>query len=76
MGVRPCADRLQHMLSTVGPARGDEPRVDVTRPKEEPTTRTEASSGVFEIPFGIRELPRGEMVRFYPVWGELLTAEG
>ncbi len=32
------------------------------------------ADGVFEIPLGVRELPAGEKVRFYPVWGELLTA--
>lgn len=32
--------------------------------------------GVFEIPFGVRNLPAGEMVRFYPVWGEMLAADG
>ncbi len=33
------------------------------------------ADGVFEIPFGIRGLAAGEKVRFYPVWGEMLTAE-
>ncbi len=34
------------------------------------------ADGVFEIPYGVRRLPAGEKVRFYPVWGELLDAEG
>lgn len=34
------------------------------------------ADGIFEIPFGVRDVRAGEMVRFYPVWGELLTAEG
>ncbi len=34
------------------------------------------ADGIFEIPLGVRELPAGEKVRFYPVWGEMLTAEG
>jgi len=33
------------------------------------------ADGVFEIPFGIRKVPAGGRVRFYPVWGELLTSE-
>ena len=33
------------------------------------------ADGVFEIPFGARSLPAGEVVRFYPVWGELLGPE-
>lgn len=33
------------------------------------------ADGVFEIPSGVRSLPAGAMVRFYPVWGELLTSE-
>ncbi len=33
------------------------------------------ADGVFEIPSGVRNLSAGEMVRFYPVWGELLTSE-
>lgn len=33
------------------------------------------ADGVFEIPAGVAQLPAGATVRFYPVWGELLTAE-
>ncbi len=33
------------------------------------------ADGVFEIPFGVRHLAAGAMVRFYPVWGELLGPE-
>jgi molybdopterin molybdotransferase len=34
------------------------------------------ADGVFEIPFGVRDLPAGAKVRFYPVLGEPLTADG
>ena len=34
------------------------------------------ADGIFEIPLGVRKIPAGENVRFYPVWGEMLTAEG
>jgi molybdopterin molybdotransferase len=34
------------------------------------------ADGVFEIPMGVRHLPAGALVRFYPIWGELLTVEG
>jgi len=33
------------------------------------------ADGMFEIPFGVRKLPTGERIRFYPIWGELLTLE-
>lgn len=33
------------------------------------------ADGVFEIPFGVRKVPAGQRVRFYPVWGELLTSK-
>lgn len=32
------------------------------------------ADGVFEIPFGVRTLPAGARVRFYPVWGDLLSS--
>lgn len=34
------------------------------------------ADGVFEIPLGVRKLSAGEKVRFYPVWGDLLTTGG
>ncbi|MGE5189195.1 MAG: molybdopterin molybdotransferase MoeA [Gemmatimonadota bacterium] len=34
------------------------------------------ADGVFEIPLGLRSLPAGAMVRFYPVLGEMLSADG
>jgi len=34
------------------------------------------ADGVFEIPLGVRHLPAGTLVRFYPVWGEMLLPEG
>jgi molybdopterin molybdotransferase len=34
------------------------------------------ADGVFEIPLGVNKLPAGAKVRFYPVWGELLTRGG
>lgn len=34
------------------------------------------ADGVFEIPLGVRRLPAGAIVRFYPVWGEMLLEEG
>lgn len=34
------------------------------------------ADGVFEIPMGVRRLPGGSFVRFYPILGDLLTAEG
>lgn len=34
------------------------------------------ADGVFEIPMGVRRLPAGALVRFYPIWGDLLTVEG
>jgi molybdopterin molybdotransferase len=34
------------------------------------------ADGVFEIPMGVRHLPAGALVRFYPIWGDLLTVEG
>jgi len=33
------------------------------------------ADGVFEIPLGVKKLSAGEKVRFYPVWGELLTSK-
>ncbi len=33
------------------------------------------ADGVFEIPFGVRRVGAGEMVRFYPVWGEMLSPQ-
>jgi molybdopterin molybdotransferase len=34
------------------------------------------AEGVFEIPLGTVHLPAGEIVRFYPVWGNFLSDEG
>ncbi len=47
------------------PSRGSGDFVSATR-----------ADGVFEIPLGARSLPAGAPVRFYPVWGELLTPDG
>ena len=33
------------------------------------------AEGVFEIPLGVKKLSAGEKVRFYPVWGEMLTSK-
>lgn len=32
------------------------------------------ADGVFEIPMGVRKIPAGGRVRFYPVWGEMLLS--
>ncbi len=34
------------------------------------------AEGVFEIPLGAPRLPAGEIVRFYPIWGNFLSHEG
>jgi len=34
------------------------------------------AEGVFEIPLGTSHLPAGEIVRFYPIWGNFLSHEG
>ena len=34
------------------------------------------ADGIFEIPAGVRMVAAGEKVRFYPVWGEMLTEKG
>lgn len=34
------------------------------------------AEGVFEIPMGTSNLPAGETVRFYPIWGNFLSHEG
>ena len=34
------------------------------------------AEGVFEIPLGASHLPAGEIVRFYPIWGNFLSHEG
>lgn len=34
------------------------------------------ADGVFEIPLGVSHLPPGEIVRFYPIWGNFLSHEG
>lgn len=34
------------------------------------------AEGVFEIPLGTLHLPAGEIVRFYPIWGNFLSNEG
>ena len=33
------------------------------------------AEGVFEIPLGTSHLPAGEIVRFYPIWGNFLSNE-
>ncbi len=37
---------------------------------------TSRADGVFEIPLGASRLPAGEIVRFYPIWGNFLSHEG
>jgi molybdopterin molybdotransferase len=37
---------------------------------------TSRAEGVFEIPLGTLHLPVGEIVRFYPIWGNFLSHEG
>lgn len=37
---------------------------------------TRLAEGVFEIPLGTLHLPAGEIVRFYPIWGNFLSNEG
>jgi len=37
---------------------------------------TSRAEGVFEIPLGAPRLPAGEIVRFYPIWGNFLSHEG
>ena len=37
---------------------------------------TSRAEGVFEIPLGTTRLSAGEIVRFYPIWGNFLSNEG
>lgn len=37
---------------------------------------TSRAEGVFEIPLGASRLTAGEIVRFYPIWGNFLSHEG
>ena len=37
---------------------------------------TSRAEGVFEIPLGTTRIPAGEIVRFYPIWGNFLSHGG
>jgi molybdopterin molybdotransferase len=69
-------DRMKFSLGRVESVGGNSRVVEIPSHGSGDFVSTSQADGVFEIPMGVRHLPAGTLVRFYPIWGDLLTVEG
>ncbi|MGE5663927.1 MAG: molybdopterin molybdotransferase MoeA [Deltaproteobacteria bacterium] len=67
------AERKKFCLARIESDGGESRIVEIPSHGSGDFVSASRADGVFELPFGVRNLPAGAKVRFYPVLGELLT---